>query len=136
MREEILNNLETTAAAAAFFIGFWLVNTIFGIWRNVGLRREGFDPAKVRRGVGQAGVLTCGLSLFSALITTYPYFLARCGVAVPDEYAECFSSAAILLLFIYPTLVYMKDAYAKLKEILGVGKEEKSALGDGKQERA
>lgn len=122
MREQIAINLFMVAVAATFFIGFWLVNLAFGIWQNVGILKGKFEPDRIRKSAIQTAVLAAGLALFCILITTYPHFLTYCGVAIPEEYIDLFSITAILLLFIYPTWVYLKDAYEKLQSILG-GKE-------------
>ena len=115
----VLLNLEKVGFGVAIFLGAYLSNICLGIWRNVKIEGYEFDWKKIGQSVLKFIVLGLGISLMSIVVSVLPEYMTYVGVMIEDETMAVLDSIVIITAFVVACAKYVKDAYGKLKEILG-----------------
>ena len=115
----VLLNLEKVGFGVAIFLGAYLSNICLGIWRNVKIEGYEFDWKMIGQSVLKFIVLGLGISLMSIVVSVLPEYMAYVGVMIEDETMAVLDSIVIITAFVVACGRYVKDAYSKLKEILG-----------------
>lgn len=115
----VLLNLEKVGFGVAIFLGAYLSNICLGIWRNVKIEGYEFDWKMIGQSVLKFIVLGLGISLMSIVVSVLPEYMTYVGIVIEDETMAVLDSVVIITAFVVACAKYVKDAYSKLKEILG-----------------
>ena len=115
----VIANLEKVGIGALLFLGAYMSNVCLGARRRVKI--EGYDFA--RKLIGQSlvkfAVLGLGIGLLSIIVSILPVYMTYVGIVIEDEEMAVLDSIVIITAFVVACAKYVKDAYGKLKEILG-----------------
>lgn len=93
---------------------------ILGMYFNIKIKKQKISKKKLITSGIKLACVVIGITLMCIVITTLPMFISYVGISIPDQYMEIFSNLIIVIAFVYATCQYIKDAYEKLKEILGI----------------
>ena len=115
----VLLNLEKVGVGVALFLGAYLSNILLGIWSNVKIEGYDFDWKLIGQSLIKFVVLGAGIGLLSVVVSTLPIYMAYVGVDIADDTMQVLDSIVIITAFMLATAKYVKDAYEKLKDILG-----------------
>ena len=118
MLATILDNLKLVGIAMAIFAGSVAANTLLGLYNNIRILLQPFDKQRLIDTALKTGVLVISIPLLVCVITTMPEFCNHVGMEIPAEYVDIFSDLTIISAAIIPSWRYVKDAYAKLCNIL------------------
>ena len=118
MLATILDNLKLVSIAMAIFAGSVAANTLLGLYNNIRILFQPFDKKRLIDTALKTGVLVISIPLLVCVITTMPEFCNHVGMEISAEYVDSFSDLAIISAAIIPSWRYVKDAYAKLCNIL------------------
>lgn len=114
-----VTNLEKVGIGVLLFLGAYLSNICLGVWRNVKIEGYDFDWKLIAQSVVKFVVLGIGIGLMSVVVSVLPEYLTYVGIDITDEAMQVFDSIVIVTAFMTAAVKYVKDAYAKLKDILG-----------------
>ena len=114
----ILDNLKLVGIAMAIFAGSVSANTLLGLYNNIRILLQPFDKKRRIDTALKTGVLVISIPLLVCVITTMPEFCNHVGMEISAEYVDIFSDLTIISAAIIPSWRYVKDAYAKLCNIL------------------
>ena len=114
----ILDNLKLVGIAMAIFAGSVAANTLLGLYHNIRILLQPFDKQRLINTGLKTGCLTVSITLMVLVVTVMPVFCNNVGFPIPDEYIDVFSNLTIIGAAIIPSWRYVKDAYAKLCNIL------------------
>lgn len=115
----ILTNLEKIGVGIGLFLGAYLANMGLGAWRNVKIDGASFDWKKIAQSAVKFAVLGLGIGLLSIVVSILPVYMTYVGVVIEDETMAVLDNIVIITAFVVACAKYVKDAYVKLKEILG-----------------
>ena len=118
MLATILDNLKLVCIAMAIFAGSVAANTLLGLYNNIRILLQPFDKKRLIDTALKTGVLVISIPLLVCVITTMPEFCNQVGMEISAEYVDIFSDLTIISAAIIPSWRYVKDAYAKLCNIL------------------
>ena len=115
----VLLNLEKVGVGVALFLGAYLSNILLGIWSNVKIEGYDFDWKLIAQSLVKFVVLGLGVGLLSIVVSILPMYMTYVGIVIEDETMAVLDSIVIITAFVVACAKYVKDAYGKLKEILG-----------------
>ena len=118
MLATILDNLKLVGIAMAIFACSVAANTLLGLYNNIRILLQPFDKKRLIDTALKTGVLVISIPLLVCVITTMPEFCNYVGLEISAEYVDIFSDLTIISAAIIPSWRYVKDAYAKLCNIL------------------
>ena len=115
----VATNLEKVGIGVLLFLGAYLSNICLGVWRNVKIEGYDFDWKLIAQSVVKFVVLGVGIGLMSIVVSVLPMYMTYVGIVIEDETMNVLDSIVIITAFVVACGRYVKDAYGKLKEILG-----------------
>ena len=115
----IIANLEKVGIGALLFLGAYLSNICLGAWRSVKIEGYDFDWKLIGQSLVKFAVLGLGIGLLSIVVSILPVYMTYVGIVIEDETMAVLDSIVIITAFVMACAKYVKDAYGKLKEILG-----------------
>ena len=102
----VIANLEKVGIGALLFLGAYMSNICLGAWRSVKIEGYDFDWKLIGQSLVKFAVLGLGIGLLSIVVSILPVYMTYVGIV-------------IITAFVVACGRYVKDAYVKLKEILG-----------------
>ena len=115
----VVANLEKVGIGVLLFLGAYLSNICLGVWRNVKIEGYDFDWKLIAQSAVKFVVLGVGIGLMSIVVSILPVYMTYVGIVIEDETMAVLDSIVIITAFVVACGRYVKDAYSKLKEILG-----------------
>ena len=115
----VIANLEKVGIGALLFLGAYMSNICLGAWRSVKIEGYDFDWKLIGQSLVKFAVLGLGIGLLSVVVSILPVYMTYVGVVIEDETMAVLDSIVIITAFVVACAKYIKDAYGKLKEILG-----------------
>ena len=115
----VIANLEKVGIGVLLFLGAYLSNICLGVWRNVKIEGYDFDWKLIAQSAVKFIVLGVGIGLMSIVVSVLPVYMTYVGIVIEDETMNVLDSIVIITAFVVACGRYVKDAYVKLKEILG-----------------
>ena len=115
----VIANLEKVGIGVLLFLGAYLSNICLGVWRNVKIEGYDFDWKLIAQSAVKFVVLGVGIGLMSIVVSVLPMYMTYVGIVIEDETMTVLDSIVIITAFVVACGRYVKDAYSKLKEILG-----------------
>ena len=115
----VVANLEKVGIGVLLFLGAYLSNICLGVWRNVKIEGYDFDWKLIAQSAVKFIVLGVGIGLMSIVVSVLPVYMTYVGIVIEDETMAVLDSIVIITAFVVACAKYIKDAYGKLKEILG-----------------
>ena len=115
----VIENLEKVGIGALLFLGAYLSNVCLGAWRSVKIEGYDFDWKLIGQSLVKFAVLGLGIGLLSIVVSILPVYMTYVGIVIEDETMAVLDSIVIITAFVVACAKYVKDAYVKLKEILG-----------------
>lgn len=115
----VVENLEKVGVGALLFLGAYMSNVCLGAWRSVKIEGYDFDWKLVGQSLVKFIVLGLGIGLLSIVVSILPMYMTYVGIVIEDETMAVLDSIVIITAFVVACGRYVKDAYVKLKEILG-----------------
>ena len=115
----VIENLEKVGIGALLFLGAYMSNVCLGAWRSVKIEGYDFDWKLIGQSLVKFAVLGLGIGLLSIVVSILPVYMTYVGVVIEDETMAVLDSIVIITAFVVACTKYVKDAYDKLKEILG-----------------
>ena len=115
----VIANLEKVGIGVLLFLGAYLSNICLGVWRNVKIEGYDFDWKLIAQSAVKFVVLGVGIGLMSIVVSILPMYMTYVGIVIEDETMAVLDSIVIITAFVMACGRYVKDAYSKLKEILG-----------------
>ena len=115
----VIANLEKVGIGVLLFLGAYLSNICLGVWRNVKIEGYDFDWKLIAQSAVKFIVLGVGIGLMSIVVSILPVYMTYVGIVIEDETMAVLDSIVIITAFVMACGRYIKDAYGKLKEILG-----------------
>ena len=115
----IISNLEKVGIGAGLFLGAYMSNVCLGAWRSVKIEGYDFDWKLIGQSLVKFVVLGLGIGLLSVVVSILPMYMTYVGIVIEDETMAVLDSIVIITAFVVACAKYVKDAYSKLKEILG-----------------
>ena len=115
----VIINLEKVGIGALLFLGAYMSNVCLGAWRSVKIEGYDFDWKLIGQSLVKFAVLGLGIGLLSIVVSILPVYMTYVGVVIEDETMAVLDSIVIITAFVSACAKYVKDAYVKLKEILG-----------------
>ena len=114
-----IENLEKVGIGALLFLGAYMSNICLGAWRSVKIEGYDFDWKLIGQSLVKFVVLGLGIGLLSIVVSILPVYMTYVGIVIEDETMAVLDSIVIITAFVVACAKYVKDAYVKLKEILG-----------------
>ena len=102
----VIENLEKVGIGALLFLGAYMSNVCLGAWRSVKIEGYDFDWKLIGQSLVKFVVLGLGIGLLSIVVSILPVYMTYVGIVIITD-------------FVVACAKYVKDAYVKLKEILG-----------------
>ena len=115
----VIANLEKVGIGALLFLGAYTSNICLGAWRSVKIEGYDFDWKLIGQSLVKFAVLGLGIGLLSIVVSILPVYMTYVGVVIEDETMAVLDSIVIITALVVGCAKYVKDAYSKLKEILG-----------------
>ena len=115
----VIANLEKVGIGALLFLGAYMSNICLGAWRSVKIEGYDFDWKLIGQSLVKFAVLGLGIGLLSIIVSILPVYMMYVGIVIEDETMAVLDSIVIITAFVVACAKYIKDAYGKLKEILG-----------------
>ena len=115
----VVDNLEKVSIGALLFLGAYISNVCLGAWRSVNIEGYDFDWKLIGQSLVKFAVLGLGIGLLSIVVSILPVYMTYVGIVIEDETMTVLDSIVIITAFVVACAKYVKDAYVKLKEILG-----------------
>ena len=115
----VIENLEKVGIGALLFLGAYMSNVCLGAWRSVKIEGYDFDWKLIGQSLVKFAVLGLGIGLLSIVVSILPVYMTYVGIVIEDETMAVLDSIVIIAAFVVACAKYVKDAYVKLKEILG-----------------
>lgn len=115
----VVDNLEKVGMGVALFLGAYLSNMCLGAWRNVKIEGYDFDWKLIAQSAVKFVVLGAGIGLMAIVVSLLPEYMTYVGIDITDETMQVLDSLVIITAFVGASCKYVKDAYEKLKDILG-----------------
>lgn len=115
---DILINLEKVGIGAALFLGAYISNILFGIWKNVKISGYAFNWRLILESALKYIILGVGIAMLSVVISAVPQYATYVGIEIGQDTIELIDSIVIIGAFLTATLRYAVDSISKLKDIL------------------
>lgn len=115
----VVDNLEKVGMGVVLFLGAYLSNMCLGAWRNVKIEGYDFDWKLIAQSAVKFVVLGAGIGLMAIVVSLLPEYMTYVGIDITDETMQVLDSLVIITAFVGASCKYVKDAYEKLKDILG-----------------
>ena len=115
----VITNLEKVGIGALLFLGAYMSNICLGAWRSVKIEGYDFDWKLIGQSFVKFAVLGFGIGLLSIVVSILPVYMTYVGIVIEDETMAVLDSIVIITALVVACGRYVKDAYVKLKEILG-----------------
>ena len=115
----VIENLEKVGIGALLFLGAYMSNVCLGAWRSVKIEGYDFDWKLIGQSLVKFAVLGLGIGLLSIVVSILPVYMTYVGIVIEEETMAVLDSIVIITAFVVACTKYVKDAYVKLKEILG-----------------
>ena len=115
----VIANLEKVGIGALLFLGAYMSNICLGAWRSVKIEGYDFDWKLIGQSLVKFAVLGLGIGLLSIVVSILPVYMTYVGIVIEDETMAVLDSIVIITAVVVACAKYVKDAYSKLKEILG-----------------
>ena len=115
----VIANLEKVGIGALLFLGAYMSNICLGAWRSVKIEGYDFDWKLIGQSLVKFAVLGFGIGLLSIVVSILPVYMTYVGIVIEDETMAVLDSIVMITAFVVACAKYIKDAYGKLKEILG-----------------
>ena len=115
----VVDNLAKVGMGALLFLGAYMSNVCLGAWRSVKIEGYDFDWKLIGQSLVKFIVLGLGIGLLSIVVSILPVYMTYVGIVIEDETMAVLDSVVIITAFVVACAKYVKDAYGKLKEILG-----------------
>ena len=115
----VIANLEKVGTGVLLFLVAYMSNVCLGAWRSVKIEGYDFDWKLIGQSLVKFAVLGLGIGLLSIVVSILPVYMTYVGIVIEDETMAVLDSIAIITAFVVACAKYIKDAYGKLKEILG-----------------
>lgn len=115
----VIANLEKVGIGALLFLIAYMSNICLGAWRSVKIEGYDFDWKLIGQSLVKFAVLGFGIGLLSIVVSILPVYMTYVGIVIEDETMAVLDSIVIITAFVVACAKYVKDAYGKLKEILG-----------------
>ena len=115
----VVDNLEKVGIGVLLFLGAYMSNVCLGAWRSVKIEGYDFDWKLIGQSLVKFAVLGLGIGLLSIVVSILPVYMTYVGIVIEDETMAVLDSVVIITAFVVACAKYIKDAYGKLKEILG-----------------
>lgn len=115
---DILVNLEKVGIGAALFLGAYISNILFGIWKNVKISGYAFNWRLILESALKYIILGVGIAMLSIVISAVPQYATYVGIEIGQDTIELIDSIVIIGAFLTATLRYSVDSISKLKDIL------------------
>ena len=115
----VIANLEKVGIGALLFLGAYMSNVCLGAWRSVKIEGYDFDWKLIGQSLVKFVVLGLGIGLLSIVVSILPVYMTYVGIVIEDETMAVLDRIVIITAFVVACAKYVKDAYVKLKEILG-----------------
>ena len=115
----VVENLEKVGIGALLFLVAYTSNICLGAWRSVKIEGYDFDWKLIGQSLAKFAVLGLGIGLLSIVVSILPVYMTYVGIVIEDETMAVLDSIVIITAFVVACGRYVKDAYSKLKEILG-----------------
>ena len=115
----VIANLEKVSIGALLFLVAYMSNICLGAWRSVKIEGYDFDWKLIGQSLVKFAVLGLGIGLLSIVVSILPVYMTYVGIVIEDETMVVLDSIVIITAFVVACAKYVKDAYSKLKEILG-----------------
>ena len=115
----VIANLEKVGIGTLLFLGAYMSNVCLGAWRSVKIEGYDFDWKLIGQSLVKFIVLGLGIGLLSIVVSILPMYMTYVGIVIEDETMAVLDSVVIITAFVVACAKYVKDAYGKLKEILG-----------------
>ena len=115
----VIANLEKVGIGDLLFLGAYVSNICLGAWRSVKIEGYDFDWKLIGQSLVKFAVLGLGIGLLSIVVSILPVYMTYVGIVIEDETMAVLDSIVIITAFVMACAKYVKDAYGKLKEILG-----------------
>jgi len=115
---DILINLEKVGIGAALFLGAYISNILFGIWKNVKISGYAFNWRLIIESALKYIILGVGIAMLSVVISAVPQYATYVGIEIGQDTIELIDSIVIIGAFLTATLRYAVDSISKLKDIL------------------
>ena len=115
----VIENLEKVGIGALLFLGAYMSNVCLGAWRSVKIEGYDFDWKLIGQSLAKFVVLGLGIGLLSIVVSILPVYMTYVGIVIEDETMAVLDSVVIITAFVVACAKSVKDAYGKLKEILG-----------------
>ena len=115
----VIENLEKVGIGALLVLGAYMSNVCLGAWRSVKIEGYDFDWKLIGQSLVKFAVLGIGIGLLSVVVSILPVYMTYVGIVIEDETMAVLDSIVIITAFVVACGRYVKDAYSKLKEILG-----------------
>lgn len=115
---DILVNLEKVGIGAALFLGAYISNILFGIWKNVKISGYAFNWRLILESALKYIILGVGIAMLSIVISAVPQYATYVGIEIGQDTIELIDSVVIIGAFLTATLRYSVDSISKLKDIL------------------
>ena len=115
----VIGNLEKVGIGALLFLGAYMSNVCLGAWRSVKIEGYDFDWKLIGQSLVKFAVLGLGIGLLSIVVSILPVYMTHVGIVIEDETMAVLDSIVIITAFVVACAKDVKDAYGKLKEILG-----------------
>lgn len=121
--KEIISMAINAGWAAAIFICAYGSNMILGLYYNLRVLEEKFDPQKLADSGMKILSVLIGSILLVIGVVMLPIFANYVGWAIPEEFSMAIKSMASLGFCLYTSCRYMLEAFNKLKDILNATNE-------------
>ena len=115
----VIENLEKVGIGALLFLGAYMSNVCLGAWRSVKIEGYDFDWKLIGQSLAKFIVLGLGIGLLSIVVSILPVYMTYVGIVIEDETMAVLDRIVIITAFVVACGRDVKDAYGKLKEILG-----------------
>ena len=115
----VIANLAKVGTGALLFLGAHPPHICLGAWRSVKIEGYDFDWKLIGQSLVKFAVLGLGIGLLSIVVSILPVYMTYVGIVIEDETMAVLDSIVIITAFVVACAKYIKDAYGKLKEILG-----------------
>ena len=118
MIDLLITNLTHIGIAVGLFAIAYFANICFSIYYNIKILQQDFDIIKLRNGILKLIAICLGISALTIVITLLPIFLEVMGMTLSEDFISSFNIIAIIGAFSNSIYKYIKEAFAKLQNIL------------------
>lgn len=115
----LLNNLGLVTILVCMYLGSFAINTVLGLYYNIGNIKETFSKEKLLTGLYKGAIILVGALSLTVIISLLPEVLAGFGIATETSMLEDISVIAMGGVLASIIAKYLSDAVKKLYTIMG-----------------